>query len=137
MKRKGRPPAWTPEQREHVYDLADQGMPQRAIAKEVFGDERFRGRVERILGARHLVRPVPSLEEEIAASAPLDAVGQQLAALDASGVRTLVERYERSLEASDEPPSLADIERLLRIRRQLDTMEMIERHRAAIRGRSG
>jgi hypothetical protein len=44
-----------------------------------------------------------------------------------SGVRRLVARFERSLDESSEPPSLADIERLLRIKRQLDTMETIER----------
>jgi hypothetical protein len=133
--RRGRPPSWTPEQREQVYALADQGVRQRAISKQVFGDERYRGRVERILRERDIARPLPSLEEELAASAPLDEVGRELSALDVSGVRALVGRFERSLEESDEAPSLADIERLIRIRRQLNTMETIERHRAQIRRR--
>lgn len=136
MRRTGRPPAWTPVQRDQVFVLADEGTTQRAIAREVFGDERYRGRVERILRERDLVRAFPSLEEELAAGGPPDAVGQELAALDASGVRALVERFERSLQTNPDVPSLADIERLLRIRRQLDTMETIERHRARIRGQS-
>jgi hypothetical protein len=135
MQRKGRPPSWTPEQREQIYALADEGMPKRAIAKGVFGDERYRGRVERTLRERHLARALPSLEEELAASVPRDEVGRGLAALDVSAVRALVERFERSLAESNEVPSLADIERLIRIKRQLDAMERVERHRALIRGR--
>jgi hypothetical protein len=135
MQRKGRPPTWTPEQRDQAYALADEGMPQRAISKQVFGDERYRGRVERILRERHIARPAPSLEDELAASVPLDEVGHELAALDVTGVRALLERFERSLREREEVPSLADIERLIRIKRQLDTMETIERHRARIRSR--
>ena len=53
MRRAGRPPAWNEEQRLQVLELADGGASQREIAVEVFGDARYRGRVERILGSRH------------------------------------------------------------------------------------
>ena len=70
MGRKGRPPAWTPEQREQVLALAAEGMTQRAISEQVFGDARYRGRVERILRdeaiGRREMPPQPS------ASAGLD-----------------------------------------------------------------
>lgn len=49
MRGKGRPPEWTREQRELVLALRKEKRTQRAIAKEVFGHERYRGRVERIL----------------------------------------------------------------------------------------
>jgi hypothetical protein len=49
MRRRGRPPTWTNEEREQVLALKDEGKSQRAIAEEVFSDASFRGRVERIL----------------------------------------------------------------------------------------
>lgn len=51
MRRPGRPPASTPEQRAQVLALAHEGKTRRAIAEVVFGDARYRARVERILTA--------------------------------------------------------------------------------------
>ncbi len=48
-------------------------------------------------------------------------------------MKELVARYERSRVASDGVPSLADIERLLRVKRQLDGWEMVERAKALTR----
>lgn len=129
MKRKGRPPAWTPGQREHVLALAAEGETQRAIAEQVFGDARYRGRVERILREQ----AIPSRES---GNAQRMAEAELLASFDASDVslaRQLVGRYERSLAESDEVPALADIERLLRIKRQLDAAEMVQRARELTR----
>jgi len=114
MRRKGQPPAWTDERREQVLALADEGMTQRAIAETVFGDARYRGRVERILRERIPVRRIPEHEGEPAPEGAPDHSadpGETLSALDVSGVRRLVARFERSLHESEEAPSLADVER--------------------------
>lgn len=109
--------------------LADEGVTQRAIAKEVFGDARYRGRVERILRERAISRapgrPVPDLSKE-----ELDAfdVG------DISVARELVARWERALAESEEVPDLAEIDRLLRIKRQIAAVEMVRRANAIARG---
>ena len=104
MRGKGRPPAWTREQRERVVALRKEKRTQRAIAKEVFGDERYRGRVERILreeaNSASQSRRVRELTED------------ELAAFDVEDVavaRELVARYERSLAESAGVPALAEI----------------------------
>ena len=51
MGAKGRKRSFSDEQRQRVLELAAQGASQREIAIKVFGDVRFRGRVERILAA--------------------------------------------------------------------------------------
>src|SRR6266508_780825 len=53
MSRGGRPRAAMPEQVERVRSLAAEQGSERKIAELVFGDARYRGRVERIL------RPAP------------------------------------------------------------------------------
>jgi hypothetical protein len=129
MRRQGRPPAWTNEEQERVLALADEGVSQRAIAEQVFGDARYRGRVERILRERAIGRGpgrrVPELSKE-----ELDAfdVG------DISLARELVARWERALAESEEVPDLAEIERLLRIKRQIAAAEMLQRANAIARG---
>jgi hypothetical protein len=49
MPRPGRRLASTREQREQVLRLIAEGMSRRAVAREVFGNERLRGRVDRII----------------------------------------------------------------------------------------
>lgn len=51
MGRGGRRPESTREQRERVRALASEGLSQRQIAEDVFGDRRYHGRVQRILRA--------------------------------------------------------------------------------------
>lgn len=131
MRRKGRPPVWTPEQRQQVLALAEQGMTQRSIAEQVFGDARCHGRVERILRERGIVREI---DPDPSADGPSTDDG--FGALDVSVARALVARFERSLAESEEIASLADIERLLRLKRQLDAMETVARVRANARSRN-
>lgn len=133
MRRKGRPPAWTSDEREQVLVLADEGMPQRSIAEQVFGDARYRGRVERILRERVLA-PRP-LELDIDGASPEADGAAAYVALDVAGVRQLLMRFERALLESSEVPSLADLDRLLRLKRQLDAMETVARLRALTRER--
>ena len=129
MGRGGRRAASSREQRERVRALAAEGHSQRQIAQEVFGDGRYRGRVERILG-RLPVREVPP-------ELPRNG-GDDFEAMLASGgemaiVAALVARYERSLIDSDAVPSLADVERLLRIKLRLDGIATVERLKALTR----
>jgi hypothetical protein len=132
MARQGRRPRWTRAQRERVLELAAQGVSQRAIAETVFGDARFRGRVERILAAEASASNGPDLPRT---SAAREASGEPFTPeSDLELFRELVSRSERAMLGSDHPPSLLDIERLLKIKRQLETLETIEELRALARG---
>ena len=133
MYRKGRPPAWSPKQRERVLELADEGATQRKIAELVFGDTRYRGRVERILRERALSGRdfgTPSR----AAGTEIDLAFE---AGDMTSIRTLVARYERGLLESEVTPAIADIDRLLKIKQRLSTHEEFERLRELTRQHDG
>ncbi len=132
MSNRGRPPAWSNEQRGQVLALADTGIPQREIAETVFGDARYRGRVERILRSRHSTRSAPPPSP---AGGTLEAERDLLLSSELETAKELVARYERSLVESGEVPSLPDIERLHRVRRQLEAWEMVEQARALMRRR--
>ena len=123
MSGRGRRPAYSREQRERVLALAAEGRGQRQIAEQVFGDVRYRGRVERIL-------KLPPTRNIGSGQAPGE--GNDLEVMLAAGedmaiVAELVARYE--LE-SDVAPSLVEIERLLRIKRQLAGMATLKRLKA-------
>jgi hypothetical protein len=110
-----------------VLALRAQGLSQRQIAEEVFGDARCRGRVERIL------RTPAGREAPVAAAAEkveFDFEQQEAVGEDLSGVAELVTRYERALLESEAEPSLADLERLLRIKRELASAAQFGRLRA-------
>lgn len=126
---RGRPSSCTREEREQVLALAADGLSQRTIADQVFGDERYRGRVERILRAQAM--PRPQLDSELSANE--GAIDDGFDALDVSVARELVARFERSLAESEEVVPPAEIERLLRIKRQLDAMETVARLRGLLR----
>ena len=130
---KGRPPAWSPEQRARVLELADEGATQRKIAERVFGDARYRGRVERILRERVLSgRDLGT---------PPRAAGREIdlafEAGDMTSIRTFVARYERGLLESEETPAIADIDRLLKIKQHLERHEAFERLRELTREHYG
>lgn len=55
----GPQPKTTREQRKRVLELVDAGRSYSAVAAEAFGDERYRGRVERIVRS-HTARDVLS-----------------------------------------------------------------------------
>jgi hypothetical protein len=133
MRRTGRRPSWTPAEREQVLALADEGVAQRAIAERVFGDARFRGRVERILRER-LFRAEPQDSESRVMAADVDAAFDSA---DLTVARELIARYERALAQSDEVPALADIERLLRIKSRLRSAERLARLQELHRERRG
>lgn len=131
MARRGRPRASTETQREQVRRLAAEGRSRRQIAEDVFGDARFRGRVERILGST--LRELPGAGQLSGDGLHFD--GQLADDTDGLSLRHLVNRYRESLAARDETPSLSEIERLLRIERQLAAMEQVEQLNALTRDR--
>jgi hypothetical protein len=131
MSHRGRRPSWTEEQRRRALELAASGESQREIAKSVFGDARYRGRVERILKAEDTAsfasQEPPQAETTVAEddTPPMS---------DLEVFRELVERAERELLTSASAPSLADIQRLLRVKREVRTLESIELSKRPARG---
>jgi hypothetical protein len=114
-----------------VLELAAEGASQRAIAQIVFGHARYRGRVERILKAEDADASGPFVPRNAGGERPLaDACTPES---DLELFRVLVSRAERALLESDHTPSLADIDRLLKIKRQLDALEAFEVARALTR----
>lgn len=133
MYRQGRSPAWSREQRERVLELADEGATQRTIAERVFGDARYRGRVERILRQRVLSGRDPGTVSRVTGT-EIDLVFE---AGDMTSIRTLVARYERALLESEVSPAIADIDRLLKIKQRLESHEQFERLRELTREHRG
>jgi hypothetical protein len=117
----------SPEERAEVIRLAAEEVSVRRIAAEVFGDSRYRGRVERILR-----RPAVGVRPTVTAEGETEIDLEQLLASggQAGVVPFLLARYERWLITSGTLPSLAEMERLLRIRRQLAGFAELERLRA-------
>ena len=102
-------------------------MSKRGIAAEVFGDGRYHGRVERIL--RRPPPPRPQLDEESAEDATLAKDSRAL-------FRELLNRHREQLATADELPSLKEIELLMKLERQLEVAETVERLNALTRGRA-
>jgi hypothetical protein len=132
MGRRGRRPRSSEDERQRVVELAAEGVSQREIAEVVFGDARFRGRVERILRASATASDgSPLARRNGEDEANKDEVHPDS---DLALFRELISRAERSMLENAAPPLLSDIERLLRIKRQLDALEAVERAKARARG---
>jgi hypothetical protein len=134
MSGRGRRPRSSEGERQRVVELVAEGASQREIAEVVFGDARFRGRVERILRAS----ATASDASRVARRNGEDEVNKDdfHPDSDLALFRELISRAERSMLENTAPPLLSDIERLLRIKRQLDALEAVERARAIARGMS-
>jgi len=132
MSARGRRPRWSEKDRERVLALAAEGASQREIAKAVFGDARYRGRVERMLRAEEAASNGPQAARKSDEDEPVDDPVHPGSDLEL--FRELVLRAERAMLRSETAPSLADVERLLRIKRQLNAIEMVERANAIARG---
>jgi hypothetical protein len=116
----------TTAERAEVVRLREDGWSIRRIAAEVFGDVRYRGRVERIL--HHRQDPPPRFAEQ---EERLDLTGL----LDTTALlRVLQGRRLARWGASDEAPSMNELRNLVRVERDLLAMEehqrLTERHRA-------
>lgn len=110
--------------------LRSEGVSIRRIAAEAFGDPRFRGRVERILG-----RP-----EAPARLAP----DELLSSVDLSNPTALLRQlFERRLAhwmVSGASPSMSELRNLTEVQRRLDAAEQLQRlnaeHKRRRSGRS-
>lgn len=122
---RGRKPTWSAKQAKRVLELAAEGMSQRAIAKEVFGNARLHGRVERIVGAQ-------TKRTAVSEGEPLDVQSVLPEDLEAPELRKLFSFYDQIRQRTGAEPSLADIERLLRINLQLETLAQVERLNAMV-----
>ena len=125
----GRPPLSTERERDDVRRLAKEGASIRGIAEAVFGDRRYRGRVERILRAPapRPARKLPRREPEIDLDRllPKDAVVPSL--------RELAATKREQLERAGVDVCLRELNALLKLERQLDASEELERLNAITR----
>jgi hypothetical protein len=107
-------------QRAEVERLAAEGLSVRRIAAAVFGDERYRGRVERILR--------PPLEPTVETSAglrPIEIEGLEFGEV----VRLLLERRLAMWAASGKAPAPSELSGLLDVSQRLDDLEAFEEAR--------
>jgi len=124
MPRRGRRPAATDAQVEEVRRLAGEGASRREIATIVFGDPRYRGRVDRILRKSEgptTLEPTPR---------------NHLPSGDASDtrrwLREMLDRHRERL-AGEELPSLQEIKLVMELERRLEAVETVEQANALTR----
>jgi len=130
MPRRGRPRAATPAQVKQVRSLAARKVSERKIAEIVFGDARYRGRIERILRPR----PWSSARDPAGKNSPV-AAGEEVCRdqPEPPSIRQLVDRQRLRLTGEGDLPSLKEIELLLKLERQLEAKETLERLNALTR----
>ena len=114
---RGRPPSSSEAERELVRQLAADGLSIRKIAAVVFGDARYRGRVERI-GRRQVSSPRP---DDVGEDSTVPAEEHEL-----PPIRELLDRHRQRLAGATDLPSLKEIALLLKLEQQLETDEMLE-----------
>ncbi len=128
----GRPSKASPAQSAEVRRLSAAGLSIRSIAKEVFGDVRLRGRVERILN-----RPADAAEEPEAVRAR-EAELTEFGRLNRAGqLRWLLDRRLAAWAAREGGPSGRELLALLEAERRLRSLEEVDRLQAARRRRRG
>jgi hypothetical protein len=125
MSRFGRGAKATAAQRAEVKRLASDGISVRKIAAAVFGDARYRGRVERILAAPSLGEQPPSVSLGDADLADICVDELDTTAL----IRLLFERRLARLTESPEPPSMSELRSLLDVQRLIEAAESVARWR--------
>ena len=124
----GRPRTATHAEVERVLALAARGVSRRKIAESVFGDARYRGRVERIVGGEAFPLPRPD-EADATARARREGFNEPS---ELPSTRELLERHRRRLAEMELPP-LKEIELLLKLERQVEAMEAVALARALTR----
>lgn len=129
MPRRGRPQAATPAQVAQVRSLAAEAVSERKTAEIVFGDARYRGRVERLLRTRSS-SPARELPGE---HAPAGDKGKRADEQELPSIRELLNRHRRRLASAGELPSLKEIDLLLKLEREVETQETLERLNALTR----
>jgi hypothetical protein len=129
MPRRGRPRAATPEQVEQVRSLSAKAASERKIADIVFGDTRYRGRVERLLRTPNSssARRLPG------GHAPAGDKGTEADEQELPTIRELLNRHRRRLANAGELPSLKEIDLLLKLEQEVEAQEALERLNALTR----
>jgi hypothetical protein len=104
MPKRGRRLASTRKQREEVLRLVSEGTSRRAVAQRVFGNERLRGRVDRIVNEARLGSRRSEAEKmaERLVESPPDAAG---ADEDTPTLDDLVAHYARQLQQRLDDPA--------------------------------
>jgi hypothetical protein len=130
MRQFGRGGRATAAERAEVERLAAEGVSVRRIAAQVFGDARFRGRVERILHR-------PAGEPAAVAVALEPALeGVDVGELGTTElIRLLFERRLAWLTANGKVPSFKELHSLLEVQRRLEAAEALEQLRPPARTR--
>jgi len=109
-----------------VERLSRQGASGRAVAKQVFGDVRYRGRVERILRSSVASKGIDAGRlDEFPGFVP--------SAETMPAVRSALSRYAARVERGELQPSLAELLKLLDLERRLQAFESLERMNASTR----
>ena len=124
MSESGRQRVATSAQCVEVRRLATEGFSLRQIAEEVFGDRRFRGRVERILQA-------PDAPPDPVRGALIG--DEDVSVETAPTVRAALARYLAPVARGDLNPSVTEMVKLLDLERRLQTFEAIEQLNALTR----
>jgi hypothetical protein len=103
MPKPGRRLASTREQRDQVLRLVAEGVSRRAVAREVFGDERLRGRVDRIVREAELGGRNVEIEEILdrLGELPMDTADEYE---DRPSLGDLAVRYARQLRRRLDDP---------------------------------
>lgn len=127
-----RPPASTRGERLRVRVLAGEGFTQREIAERIFGDERFRGRVERIL--KQSREPEPSFEDANDLVAHLETLASELKDADLPDLEELLSLYKRRslqkhLDQAPETVRVSELAALLRLEIRLEQRRQYKRAR--------
>jgi hypothetical protein len=125
MSQLGRGAKATAAQRAEVERLAAEGMPVRRIVAAVFGDVRFRGRVERILRQPSEGNALPNASLTDPALEGVDVSELEGTAL----IRLLFERRLAWWTASGQAPSMNELRNSLDVQRRLEAAEAVERAR--------
>jgi hypothetical protein len=112
----------TAAQRAEVMRLHDEGGSVRGIAVEVFGHERFRGRVERIVAA---ARSGAAPAGARSGFEPFDVRGLS----DTEVLRRLFEWRLERWAARGVAPSMRELQAMLAVQRQLAASDQVERLR--------
>ena len=110
--------------------MAAEAVSERKIAEIVFGDARYRGRVERSLSRRGSAPPREPLGEQAAPKVDKDT---EPAEPELASIRELLNRHRRQLASTGEVPSLKEIELLLKLEQQVEAQETLERLNALTR----
>src|SRR5260221_14586240 len=123
MSQHGRGAIATVAERAEVERLRGEGVSIRRIAVEVFGDARYRGRVERILHkpAASVAGLVPLAADPVLEDVDFSELGT------IALTRLLLERRLALWAASGKAPSLTELKALLEVERRLRAFESVER----------